>query len=1220
VLPPEFLSGPSTSAFLQKYHLDDIKLTPVDVLSADQLQSEQPHRTSFTGLGSHLSPVCSPDLTSSHHLKHTLATSSTVRSTIASSGSGPTSSDLCWTSTAMVIAAAAAVAVASASTSLTQGSACIAVNRSPSPRIKGMVHNLSLCPHKDVTTVKASVCARWPVDTDTDPRQSSSVESLIFRVIVFLVHSQLECSSPRSSLYSTASVTTTVTKTTGTTVSTPTSTSGTIRMASDSALTHASSQSTSPKRFRFSGPETLFTHTLDSAGSAAVTGSIPLPTYPSAQNPYRQQSFAYDFNQALSHLRQTNVNDSWSHHSTQGYPQSSDVQIPNSHELRTRHSMVEYPIFSRSRLPDDLSSTAVSSCQGQHYTSSGVAPSRRSTSLITSYLAPNLVGPSVAGSYSPQHSIGQLHSSLKTSRIVPESFSVNSVNFDMNAGKHTYSVPTQSGLPFGTSMIHPSYQSNLMLPHSLVPAGVDCKHPSSSSSTQVDTLRCRPAVGNHNSLSDNAEVSEGSVESETDIDPGTSQAVELFGNSESEEEEGDVDDNGEDEFPDDDDEDEVDEDDCEEDYADIESGGSTDDFTAHAPFGGLNSLHYSANANGKSGGPPHCLTNAGTPAKKTQLDLSQLFAVATEHDQKLSELVQQFIPLFRILLFHDFFDKLLCTLISVDNFLFNPLLDLSIHRFQPGILLQQIKMHLTEVRSCPDDKSELQPCLDMSHSVPANNNHNDFFGEIPVKTEPEPSKPQPIASLSTPEPIVYNNEPLCSSTHPTSSTSFGSTPSSSRVGTFEAACHTDPEVPLTTNTRINEASGLGDSTRSYLEQLRLAAQEDTVVVGVGTHERNSDPTAAEHLLCSLCCLLENGLFYLVDWMGQTELFKIIPVGDKMQLLNSSWSEIVLLEYLHCYLFHNQDNRDNNHPSGHSMTVQPCPSPPIGRPHFQSTNSPNTASALPHSVSREVCDLMDSTLEWFLGTTDFRRKLEDLITQFERLKLDQKEFTCLKFIALFNPAKHDLALNSSQSYVMRVQGRLCRFLLRRSHRASRISTSVCHTSRFNATPAPWSSSCSHELTTTWQSSTTDRFANILLQLTEVKYLAFQLESFLLARYRAGKIPHESLLTEMLLTKRARSYSTLNSSQTYRSTVDSGGTSIDIGLRPTTGSPKDSIPVASSLSDNLVAAGLHHGPEAVYHVNTPTAVIDPSPLASRSPASVAFHRHQFDESVNPTIVLS
>ncbi|KAF6778126.1 hypothetical protein AHF37_02157 [Paragonimus kellicotti] len=134
VLPPEFLSGLSTSAFLQKYHLEDVKSAPVGVLSNDRLHSEQLHRTTFTGLGSHLPPVCSPDLTSSQHLKNTLATGSTIRSTVALTNSGPTSSDPCWTSTAMVIAAA--VAVASASTSLTQGSACVTGNRSPSPRIK----------------------------------------------------------------------------------------------------------------------------------------------------------------------------------------------------------------------------------------------------------------------------------------------------------------------------------------------------------------------------------------------------------------------------------------------------------------------------------------------------------------------------------------------------------------------------------------------------------------------------------------------------------------------------------------------------------------------------------------------------------------------------------------------------------------------------------------------------------------------------------------------------------------------------------------------------------------------------------------------------------------------------------------------------------------------------------------------------------------------------
>ncbi|VEL10004.1 unnamed protein product [Protopolystoma xenopodis] len=54
----------------------------------------------------------------------------------------------------------------------------------------------------------------------------------------------------------------------------------------------------------------------------------------------------------------------------------------------------------------------------------------------------------------------------------------------------------------------------------------------------------------------------------------------------------------------------------------------------------------------------------------------------------------------------------------------------------------------------------------------------------------------------------------------------------------------------------------------------------------------------------------------------------------------------------------------------------------------------------------------------------------------------------------------------------------------------------------------------------QNVTSDRFGQILLRLAEVKYLAFQLESFLLSRFWAGGIPKESLLTEMLLTKRSR----------------------------------------------------------------------------------------------------
>ena len=37
----------------------------------------------------------------------------------------------------------------------------------------------------------------------------------------------------------------------------------------------------------------------------------------------------------------------------------------------------------------------------------------------------------------------------------------------------------------------------------------------------------------------------------------------------------------------------------------------------------------------------------------------------------------------------------------------------------------------------------------------------------------------------------------------------------------------------------------------------------------------------EYLICSLCCFLENCLFYLVDWIGQVEFFKILPVSQML---------------------------------------------------------------------------------------------------------------------------------------------------------------------------------------------------------------------------------------------------------------------------------------------------------------------------------------------------
>ncbi|KAA0192541.1 hypothetical protein FBUS_06608 [Fasciolopsis buskii] len=91
-------------------------------------------------------------------------------------------------------------------------------------------------------------------------------------------------------------------------------------------------------------------------------------------------------------------------------------------------------------------------------------------------------------------------------------------------------------------------------------------------------------------------------------------------------------------------------------------------------------------------------------------------------------------------------------------------------------------------------------------------------------------------------------------------------------------------------------------SRSYWEQLKSntirtldpeAHQSDSA-------EKGALATTTDCLMCPLCCLLENCLFYLMYWMGLTEMLKILLIAYKMQLLNSIWGEIILREYLRCY--------------------------------------------------------------------------------------------------------------------------------------------------------------------------------------------------------------------------------------------------------------------------------------------------------------------------------
>uniref|UniRef100_A0A1I8IIH6 NR LBD domain-containing protein n=1 Tax=Macrostomum lignano TaxID=282301 RepID=A0A1I8IIH6_9PLAT len=216
----------------------------------------------------------------------------------------------------------------------------------------------------------------------------------------------------------------------------------------------------------------------------------------------------------------------------------------------------------------------------------------------------------------------------------------------------------------------------------------------------------------------------------------------------------------------------------------------------------------------------------------------------------------------------------------------------------------------------------------------------------------------------------------------------------------------------------------------------------------GGHHHGGGGAEPESLFHNLCCFLEQALFTLVDWARNADYFKVVSVEDQMQLLNSSWGEILLLEYLyHCV----HDNRKD------------------------SIESSWYSSQLNHSA--DILDLLD--------LSEVKLRLMDLIERVQSLRLDKCEFAALKFLLMFNAGKHDIMLKHNADFVSTVEFKISCSLL------------------------------DYILENSPQQA--DKFGKILLRLPEIKYLAFKLECYLTDKLRTGKIPRNTLIAEMLLSK-------------------------------------------------------------------------------------------------------
>ncbi|VDQ01904.1 unnamed protein product [Trichobilharzia regenti] len=152
------------------------------------------------------------------------------------------------------------------------------------------------------------------------------------------------------------------------------------------------------------------------------------------------------------------------------------------------------------------------------------------------------------------------------------------------------------------------------------------------------------------------------------------------------------------------------------------------------------------------------------------------------------------------------------------------------------------------------------------------------------------------------------------------------------------------------------------------------------------------------------------------------------------------------------------------------------------------------------------------------------------------------------------------LTSNLSYVLKIQGKLCHFLLKRSRRYLRQLINRSNESQANCLSLDGLNKLL---------LLPDRYGRILLELAEIKYLAFQLENFLLSRYRSAKIPNESLLSEMLLTKRSRippQASTSSSSSTAAATATAASSNLMTTMQSSYPPNNRQYPVYSNNNNN------------------------------------------------------
>ncbi|KAM6904531.1 nuclear receptor subfamily 5, group A, member 5 isoform 2-T3 [Xenentodon cancila] len=236
-------------------------------------------------------------------------------------------------------------------------------------------------------------------------------------------------------------------------------------------------------------------------------------------------------------------------------------------------------------------------------------------------------------------------------------------------------------------------------------------------------------------------------------------------------------------------------------------------------------------------------------------------------------------------------------------------------------------------------------------------------GEIDYSCSPPPTHNYPMHSCSD------------SSKIPTSSPC--STPSSSM------ALSQGP-------TQTPSAPPSASFTPNFLTQLMEGEQDEgvlctKVLASLQREQANRGKHDRLNTFSIMCKMADQTLFGLVEWARNSSLFKELKVEDQMMLLQTCWSELLVLDHLCRQVTYGKEG------CIYLVTGQ--------------------------QAGETLCSLVSRT--------------QDLVSKLTALKLDRHEFVCLKYLVLFNP---DVKLVHSRRQVEQTQERVNRALMEHTQRS------------------------------------------------------------------------------------------------------------------------------------------------------------------------------------------